>query len=89
MLFVACHTGVAICHSTDRVIVVQRVPVVASHAVREKLGMVMVEQERLVAASVIGVPVERHHIGEIVRAHVGAPAIPIEDSDVVAAAGPR
>jgi hypothetical protein len=38
---------------------------------------------------VIGVPVKRHHVREIVGAHIDASAIPIEDSDIVVAPGPR
>ena len=49
--------------------------------------MVVVEQRGLKDAAEIRVPVKRHHVGEIVGAHIDAPKIRTKDLNVVAAAG--
>ena len=56
----------------EAVIVVKRAPVVAGHAVRQKLRVVTIEQRPLGTTPAIGVPLQRHHIGEIVGADVDA-----------------
>ena len=59
---------------------------VAGNAVSDQCRMVTIEQMPLEPAAMIGKPVERHHIGEVVGRHINAPGIPIEDSDIIAAA---
>ena len=44
--------------------------------------MVMIEQMPLDATPLIGIPVQRHHVGEITRAYTDAPGIPVEDARI-------
>ena len=45
----------------------------------------MIEQRPLQSAPALGIPVRRHHVGEVVRGHADAPDIPIEKPHVRAA----
>jgi hypothetical protein len=57
--------------------------------VREQLRVVTIEQRALGAAPAIGIPMHRHHVGEIVGGDVDAPGIPIEQPQILAAVGTR
>src|SRR6266852_5676046 len=62
----------------------ERVEVIAPHAARDEGGMISREARPLQPTPALRIPMHRHHVGEIVGADVDAPAIPVEESDLVA-----
>ena len=77
------------CHDLSQrreaIVVVQRAAVVAAHAMRHERPMVMIEQWSLRPMPAVGIPVQGHHVGEVARRRADAPAIPIDQPDVVSA----
>ena len=47
--------------------------------------MVMIEQVTLIAPPVVGKPMQRHHVGEIVGGDINAPGGPVEEAHIVTA----
>src|SRR6266542_2847409 len=59
--------------------------VVALHAVAEERRVEMVEQRPFEPPLPLGIPVRRHHVGEVARGEPDAPGVPVEVAQVVRA----
>ena len=83
---VICSIGIEELHQHRAAIVLgQCGAVVAPHAVAEQGRVVVVEQRPFEAPPALGVPVRRHHVGEIAGGQPDAPGVPIEVAQVVRA----
>src|SRR5262249_42581975 len=64
------------------VIVLQCAAGVMAHAARHEYCVVVVQQRPFHSAPSVWIPMHRHHVREVVRSEIKAPAIPIEEADL-------
>jgi hypothetical protein len=73
----------------QEIVVLQGAPVVPPHPAGRQFIMKGVEQAGLESLPQLGVPVHGHHAGQVVRAHVDAPRVPVEQPAAVPGAVAR
>src|SRR3954469_2690493 len=67
----------------DARVVEQRGEGIVADAPGEQRGVIALEQRALEATAALAIPVQAHHVREIVATRVHAPAVPVEEPDGV------